>query len=66
MSRPIPRSRSGHSFRVAGLMGDIDIGGLKRFGPQSSGNLRLVQNVFAFANDLVLYHAARISSKLVG
>src|SRR5678815_3407913 len=25
------------------LMGDIDIGGLKRFGPQSSGNLRLVQ-----------------------
>ena len=35
------------------LMGDIDIGGLKRFGPQSSGNLRLVQNVFSFQNDLV-------------
>ena len=34
-------------------MGDIDIGGLKRFGPQSSGNLRLVQNVFALQNDLV-------------
>src|SRR4029453_606070 len=30
-----------------------DIGGLKRFGPQSSGNLRLVQNVFAFPDDLV-------------
>jgi hypothetical protein len=26
-------------------MGDIDIGGLLRFGPQSSGNLRLTQNV---------------------
>jgi hypothetical protein len=34
-------------------MGDIDIGGLKRFGPQSSGNLRLVQNVFSLQNDLV-------------
>jgi hypothetical protein len=36
-----------------GLMGDIDIGGLKRFGPQSSGNLRLVQNVFSGQSDLV-------------
>ena len=35
------------------IMGDIDIGGLKRFGPQSSGNLRLVQNVFSVQNDLV-------------
>jgi hypothetical protein len=35
------------------VMGDIDIGGLKRFGPQSSGNLRLVQNVFAYQDDLV-------------
>ena len=35
-----------------GLMGSIDIGGMKRFGPQSSANLRLVQNVFSFANDL--------------
>ena len=34
-------------------MGDIDITGLKRFGPQSSGNLRLVQNVFSLQNDLV-------------
>ena len=35
-----------------GLMGAIDIGGFKRFGPQSSANLRLVQNVFSFQNDL--------------
>jgi hypothetical protein len=35
------------------IMGDIDVGGLRRFGPQSSGNLRLVQNVFAAQNDLV-------------
>lgn len=35
------------------LMGDIDIGGVKRFGPQSSGNLRLVQNVFSLQSDLV-------------
>ena len=34
-------------------MGDIDIGGMKRFGPQSSGNLRLVQNVFSAQTDLV-------------
>jgi hypothetical protein len=39
-----------------GLMGDIDIGGLKRFGPQSSGNLRLVQNVFSFQDDLTYSH----------
>ncbi len=36
-----------------GIMGDIDIGGLRRFGPQSSANLRLVQNVFSFQNDWV-------------
>ncbi len=34
-------------------MGDIDIGNLRRFGPQSSGNLRLVQNVFSAQSDLV-------------
>jgi outer membrane receptor protein involved in Fe transport len=32
--------------------GAIDIGGLKRFGPQSSANLRLVQNVFSLSNDV--------------
>ena len=35
-----------------GLTGAIDIGGLKRFGPQSSANLRLVQNVFSLSDDL--------------
>ena len=34
-------------------MGNIDVTGLRRFGPQSSGNLRLLQNVFSFSNDLV-------------
>jgi hypothetical protein len=34
------------------LMGNIDVGGLRRFGPQSSANLRLVQNVFSFAHDI--------------
>ena len=34
-------------------VGAIDIGGLRRFGPQVSGNLRLVQNVFALQNDFV-------------
>lgn len=35
-----------------GLVGNVDIGGMQRFGPQSSGNLRLVQNVFSFSYDL--------------
>ena len=35
-----------------GSMGAIDIGNLKRFGPQSSANLRLVQNVFSLQDDL--------------
>jgi hypothetical protein len=35
------------------MMGAIDIGGLKRFGPQSSVDVRLVQNVFSFQNDLI-------------
>jgi hypothetical protein len=40
---------------VAGrdLVGDIDIGGMQRFGPQSSGNLRLAQNVFSGQYDLI-------------
>ncbi len=37
----------------AALMGDIDIGGMQRFGPQSSVDLRLVQNVFSGQDDLV-------------
>jgi hypothetical protein len=41
---------------VAGreLVGSIDIGGLQRFGTQSSANLRLVQNVFSAAQNLTL------------
>jgi len=35
-------------------MGDIDVGGLLRFGPQSSGNLRLTQNVTGFEDGLSL------------
>ena len=39
---------------VAGrdLVGDIDIGGMQRFGPQSSANLRLAQNVHSGQHDL--------------
>jgi hypothetical protein len=36
-----------------GITGDIDIGGIPRFGPQSSGNLRLVQNVTGGEYNLV-------------
>ncbi|MGI8566027.1 MAG: TonB-dependent receptor [Pyrinomonadaceae bacterium] len=35
------------------LIGNIDIGGFPRFGPQTSGNLRLTQNVFSFEYGLV-------------
>ena len=52
-SRPTPRSRCRRSWPTRDSMGDIDIGGLRRFGPQSSGNLRLVQNVFSAQSDLV-------------
>ena len=44
---PLPQFVPGRDFA-----GAIDIGGMKRFGPQSSANLRLVQNVFSFSNDL--------------
>ena len=35
-----------------GLVGDIDVGGMQRFGPQSSANLRLAQNVYSGQYDL--------------
>ncbi len=35
------------------LVGDIDIGGMQRFGPQSSANLRLAQNVYGGQYDLI-------------
>jgi hypothetical protein len=34
-------------------IGDIDIGGMQRFGPQSTANFRLAQNVFSFSEKLV-------------
>jgi Carboxypeptidase regulatory-like domain/TonB dependent receptor-like, beta-barrel len=34
------------------LVGDIDIGGIPRFGPQSSVNVKLVQNVFSINESL--------------
>lgn len=36
-----------------GITGAIDVGGMRRFGPQSSANLRLVQNVFSLQYDAV-------------
>jgi Carboxypeptidase regulatory-like domain/TonB dependent receptor len=47
-SRPV-----GEFVPGRGIMGDIDVGGLRRFGPQSSANLRLVQNVFSLQTDVV-------------
>jgi len=47
-SQPLPVFVPGRD-----LTGSIDVGGMRRFGPQSSANLRLVQNVFSFQNDLV-------------
>ena len=37
-----------------GMIGNIDVGGLLRFGPQASVNLRLVQNVYGIEDGLVL------------
>ncbi len=34
------------------LVGDIDIGGVPRFGPQSSVNVKLTQNVYSFSEQL--------------
>ncbi len=36
-----------------GMIGDIDIGGIPRFGPQSSVTVTLVQNVYGFEDGLV-------------
>jgi hypothetical protein len=36
------------------MIGNIDVGGLLRFGPQGSVNLRLVQNVYGIEDGLVL------------
>ncbi len=36
-----------------GLIGNIDIGGVPRFGPQTSVNVSLTQNVFGFEHSLI-------------
>jgi hypothetical protein len=48
LASPLPPFTPGRE-----IMGDIDIGGVPRFGPQSSGNLSLVQNVYAFEHGVV-------------
>jgi hypothetical protein len=35
------------------FIGNIDIGGMKRFGPQTSADVQLVQNVFSLQHDFV-------------
>jgi hypothetical protein len=47
LASPLPPFAAGRD-----LVGDIDIGGMQRFGPQSSANLRLAQNVYSGQYDL--------------
>ena len=47
LASPLPPFVAGR-----GLVGDIDIGGMQRFGPQTSANLRLAQNVYSGQYDL--------------
>jgi hypothetical protein len=47
LSSPLPPFVAGRA-----LVGDIDIGGMQRFGPQSSANLRLAQNVYSGQYDI--------------
>ena len=47
LASPLPPFVSGRA-----MVGDIDIGGMQRFGPQSSANLRLAQNVYSGQYDL--------------
>ena len=42
------------------LVGDIDIGGMQRFGPQSSANLRLAQNVYSGQHDMTHVRARHL------
>jgi hypothetical protein len=47
---------------VAGraLVGDIDIGGMQRFGPQTSANLRLAQNVYSGQYDVTHFRGRHL------
>ena len=47
LASPLPPFAPGRA-----LVGDIDIGGMQRFGPQSSANLRLAQNVYSGQYDV--------------
>jgi hypothetical protein len=47
LAQPLPPFVEGR-----GLVGAIDIGGMQRFGPQSSANLRLAQNVYSGQYDV--------------
>ncbi len=46
-------STAAPALRGGRIVGDIDVGGLQRFGPQSSADVRLTQNVFALHQNLV-------------
>ncbi len=45
---------------AASLMGDIDIGGMPRFGPQSTVNFRAVQNVYGGEESLALTRGSHL------
>jgi hypothetical protein len=47
LASPLPPFVAGRD-----LVGDIDIGGMQRFGPQTSANLRLAQNVYSGQYDV--------------
>ena len=47
LASPLPPFVSGRA-----MVGDIDVGGMQRFGPQSSANVRLSQNVYSGQYDL--------------
>ncbi|MEO6239658.1 MAG: TonB-dependent receptor [Vicinamibacterales bacterium] len=47
LASPLPPFVAGRS-----LVGDIDIGGMQRFGPQTSANLRLAQDVYSGQYDV--------------
>jgi hypothetical protein len=55
LASPLPPFVSGRS-----LVGDIDIGGMQRFGPQSSANLRLAQNVYSGQYDITHTRGAHL------
>ena len=48
LASPLPPFTPGRD-----IVGDIDIGGIPRFGPQTSGNLSLVQNVYGLEHGVV-------------